>query len=93
MKSYVVFTEIQAQLLTRAIQLKGRVSGEVSRQRFSGVNYARVIKACLPMQRIVLKIQEKDLDLFFKAGLEEANLTKNGFQKGLSQKHTTSKKL
>lgn len=44
------------------------------------------------MQRIVLKLQEKDFDSFFKAGLEKADLTNNGFQEGLFQKHTTSKK-
>lgn len=44
------------------------------------------------MQRIVLKLQEKDFDSYFKAGLEEADLTNNGFLEGLFQKHTTSKK-
>ena len=33
------------------------------------------------MQRIVLKLREKDFDSFFKAGLEEADLTNNGLHK------------
>lgn len=33
------------------------------------------------MQKIVLKLREKDFDSFFKAGLEEADLTNNGLHK------------
>ena len=33
------------------------------------------------MQKIVLKLRENDFDSFFKAGLEEADLTNNGLHK------------